>query len=106
MIPGFRGLSLVNYGDKAIIFLPASLGYGERGGVIPPNANLIFEIEMFEKHLLNKNILTIYPDLHLQIGVFCSILGVSIIISAKNRDNNGRAIAIFSTKTTTIVSFK
>jgi cyclophilin family peptidyl-prolyl cis-trans isomerase len=52
MIPGFlEGLSLVNYGDKAIIFLPASLGYGERGagGVIPPNANLIFEIEMFEK---------------------------------------------------------
>jgi hypothetical protein len=47
----FRGLSLVNYGDKAIIFLPASLGYGERGagGVIPPNANLIFEIEMFWK---------------------------------------------------------
>jgi FKBP-type peptidyl-prolyl cis-trans isomerase len=36
MIPDFRGLSLVNYGDKAIIFLPASLGYGERGagGVI------------------------------------------------------------------------
>jgi hypothetical protein len=27
----FRELSLVNYGDKAIIFLPASLGYGERG---------------------------------------------------------------------------
>jgi FKBP-type peptidyl-prolyl cis-trans isomerase len=35
MIPDFRGLSLVNYGDKAIIFLPHS-GYGERGagGVI------------------------------------------------------------------------
>lgn len=52
MIPGFiEGLSLINYGDKAILFLPPSLGYGERGagGVIPPNANLIFEIEMFEK---------------------------------------------------------
>ncbi|MFT5253568.1 MAG: cyclophilin family peptidyl-prolyl cis-trans isomerase [Flavobacteriales bacterium] len=52
MIPGFlEGLSLINYGDKVIIFLPASLGYGERGagGVIPPNANLIFEIEIFEK---------------------------------------------------------
>ena len=52
MIPGFiEGLSLINYGDKAILFLPPALGYGERGagGVIPPNANLIFEIEMFEK---------------------------------------------------------
>tara|TARA_R110002126_G_scaffold142911_1_gene288983 strand:+ start:4323 stop:5468 length:1146 start_codon:yes stop_codon:yes gene_type:complete len=52
MIPGFiEGLSLINYGDKALLFLPAKLAYGERGagGVIPPNANLIFEIEMFEK---------------------------------------------------------
>ncbi|MDG2433443.1 peptidylprolyl isomerase, partial [Flavobacterium sp.] len=52
MIPGFiEGLSLINYGDKAILFLPPALGYGERGagGVIPPNATLIFEIEMFEK---------------------------------------------------------
>lgn len=52
MIPGFlEGLSMINYGDKALIFLPAKLAYGERGagGVIPPNANLIFEIEMFEK---------------------------------------------------------
>jgi cyclophilin family peptidyl-prolyl cis-trans isomerase len=52
MIPGFlEGLSLINYGDKALIFLPAALAYGERGagGVIPPNANLIFEIEIFEK---------------------------------------------------------
>jgi cyclophilin family peptidyl-prolyl cis-trans isomerase len=52
MIAGFiEGLSLINYGDKALLFLPAKLAYGERGagGVIPPNTNLIFEIEMFEK---------------------------------------------------------
>jgi hypothetical protein len=49
---------------------------------------------MFEKHLLNKIIiLLIYPDLHLQIRVF-SILGVSIIISAK-KPRTIRAIAIF-----------
>lgn len=56
MIPGFiEGLSLINYGDKALLFLPAKLAYGERGagGVIPPNANLIFEIEMFEKPTTN-----------------------------------------------------
>lgn len=51
MIPGFlEGLNLISYGDKAIIYLPAKLAYGESGagGVIPPNATLIFEIEMLE----------------------------------------------------------
>jgi cyclophilin family peptidyl-prolyl cis-trans isomerase len=52
MIPGFiEGLSNMSYGEKAIIFIPSNLAYGERGagGVIPPNTNLIFELEMFEK---------------------------------------------------------
>jgi peptidyl-prolyl cis-trans isomerase A (cyclophilin A) len=52
MIPGFlEGLSLMTFGDKAIIYIPANLAYGERGAgeVIPPNTNLIFELEMIEK---------------------------------------------------------
>jgi peptidyl-prolyl cis-trans isomerase A (cyclophilin A) len=51
LIPGFiEGLSMMNYGDKALVFIPAKLGYGERGAgnVIPPNSNIIFEIEMTE----------------------------------------------------------
>lgn len=51
LIPGFlEGLNLMSFGDKAVIFIPSKLGYGERGagGVIPPNANIIFEIEMLE----------------------------------------------------------
>ena len=51
LIPGFvEALSLMNYGDKALVFIPSKLGYGERGAgnVIPPNANIIFEIEMTE----------------------------------------------------------
>jgi cyclophilin family peptidyl-prolyl cis-trans isomerase len=51
LIPGFlEGLNLMNLGDKALIFIPAKLGYGERGAgkVIPPNSNIIFEIEMTE----------------------------------------------------------
>lgn len=52
MIPGFEeGLSLLNIGDKAILFIPSNLGYGENGAgnVIPPNANIIFEVELLEK---------------------------------------------------------
>jgi peptidyl-prolyl cis-trans isomerase A (cyclophilin A) len=52
MIPGFlEGLEQLSIGDKAVIFIPSHLGYGERGagrGMIPPNANLIFEIEMLD----------------------------------------------------------
>ena len=50
-IPGFvEGLNAMSIGDKATIFIPSNLGYGERGagGVIPPNANIIFEVELLD----------------------------------------------------------
>lgn len=52
MIPGFiEGLSKLKIGEKAIFFIPFALGYGEQGAgtVIPPNANLIFEVELKNK---------------------------------------------------------
>ncbi len=52
LIPGFiEGLEQMSFGDKAVVFIPSKLGYGERGagGVIPPNANIIFEIDLMEK---------------------------------------------------------
>lgn len=51
LIPGFlEGLEKLNFGDKAVIFIPAHLAYGEAGAgnVIPPNSNLIFELELLE----------------------------------------------------------
>ena len=51
LIPGFiEGLEKLSLGDKAVLFIPSKLGYGEAGagGVIPPNANIIFEIELLE----------------------------------------------------------
>ena len=52
MIPGFiEGLENMAFGDKAVVFIPSNLAYGERGagGVIPPNTTLVFELEMLEK---------------------------------------------------------
>ncbi|MBD0832249.1 peptidylprolyl isomerase [Aestuariibaculum sediminum] len=50
MIPGFKeGLQQLHVGDKATIFIPYHLGYGETGHRgIPPRANLIFEVEILE----------------------------------------------------------
>ncbi|MGY8946307.1 MAG: peptidylprolyl isomerase [Flavobacteriales bacterium] len=43
-----EGIMLLNKGDKARFVIPSDLAYGESGagGVIPPNATLIFELEL------------------------------------------------------------
>ncbi|RCW92249.1 peptidylprolyl isomerase [Winogradskyella arenosi] len=49
LIAGFREAMLnMKIGDKARVFIPYYLGYGERGNppVIPASANLIFDIEL------------------------------------------------------------
>ncbi|WP_282134481.1 peptidylprolyl isomerase [Seonamhaeicola maritimus] len=49
VIPGWdEGVQLLSVGDKARFVIPSNLGYGSRGagGVIPPNATLIFDVEL------------------------------------------------------------
>jgi len=45
-----EGIGLLNVGDKARLVIPSDLGYGSRGagGVIPPNATLIFDVELMD----------------------------------------------------------
>ncbi|MDU8886575.1 peptidylprolyl isomerase [Yeosuana sp. MJ-SS3] len=50
MIPGFKeGLQQLSVGDKATLFVPYHLAYGEAGNRgIPPKSDLIFEVEIVE----------------------------------------------------------
>ncbi|MBJ7880544.1 peptidylprolyl isomerase [Gelidibacter salicanalis] len=45
-----EGICLLNVGDKARLVIPSDLGYGAQGagGVIPPNAILVFDVELMD----------------------------------------------------------
>ena len=51
VIPGWdEGVELLSIGDKARFVIPSHLGYGSAGagGVIPPDATLVFDVELMD----------------------------------------------------------
>ncbi|WP_111309093.1 peptidylprolyl isomerase [Confluentibacter sediminis] len=51
VIPGWdEGVGLLKVGDKARFVIPSDLAYGSAGagGVIPPNATLVFDVELMD----------------------------------------------------------
>ncbi len=57
LIAGFKeGLQKMRIGDKALLFIPSHLGYGAQGtgNVVPPNTDLVFELELVSVVKANK----------------------------------------------------
>ena len=51
LIAGFKeGLQKMRIGDRAMLYIPSHLGYGEQGAgnIVPPNSDLIFDLELVE----------------------------------------------------------